>query len=272
MSGPVFAQAPEKIPDLGASSGFAWTPLNINGGIARYGTGWFDPPAGLRGPIKQHPDYPLRGNETGRPTPALGNYKDPILKPWAAEQMRLSNEEVLSGKVAIPFLAQSRCWPGGVPGQLLWTSEPVYFIQTPKEVWMIWQRDQWVRRIYMTDHHSEAVNPSWYGESIGHYENGELVIDTIGLRAHALSYIDMYRTPHTEKLHVTERFKVTADNKFLEAFVKIEDEDTFNEPMYMTKRWRRDRNVWLETICAENNIDPFKENPVEPPQAQRSDF
>jgi len=60
----------------------------------------------MRGPIKQHPDHPLRGNDTGRPTPAIGNYKDPILKPWAAEQMRLSNEELLGGKTAIPFLAQ----------------------------------------------------------------------------------------------------------------------------------------------------------------------
>ena len=83
-SGPAAAEAPGEIPNLASSSSFAWTPLTINGGIARYGTGWFDPPAGLRGPIKQHPDYPLRGNETGRPTPALGNYKDPILKPWAA--------------------------------------------------------------------------------------------------------------------------------------------------------------------------------------------
>jgi hypothetical protein len=30
---PVFAEAPGKIPDLGSSSGFAWTPLTINGGI-----------------------------------------------------------------------------------------------------------------------------------------------------------------------------------------------------------------------------------------------
>src|SRR5438128_11559142 len=106
ISGPAVAEGPGKIPDLASSSSFAWTPLTINGGIARYGTGWFDPPAGLRGPIKHHPDYPLRGNETGRPTPALGNYKDPILKPWAAEQMRLSNEELLAGKVGYPFLAQ----------------------------------------------------------------------------------------------------------------------------------------------------------------------
>jgi hypothetical protein len=40
----------------------------------------------------------------------------------------------------------------------------------------------------------------------------------------------------------------------------------------MTKRWRREPNVWSESICAENNIDPFKENPVEVPQAQRPDF
>jgi hypothetical protein len=266
------AQASQAIPGLMLPSDFAWTPLTIKGGIARYGTGWFDPPAPLRGPIHQHPDYPLRGNETRRPTPALGNWQDPILKPWAAEQMRRSNEELLSGKVGIPFLAQSQCWPGGVPGQLLWTSEPMYFIQTPKQVWMYWQRDQWVRRIVLTDQHSEYVKPGWFGESIGHYENGELVIDTIGLAANKYSFLDMFRTPHTDKLHVTEHFKVTPDGKFLEALVKVEDEDTFNEPMYMTKRWRRDPNVWAESICAENNIDPFHVNLAPPPQTTHPDF
>jgi len=272
-SGPTFAEAPGTIPDLASSSSFAWTPLTINGGIARYGTGWFDPPAGLRGPIKQHPDHPpLRGNDTGRPTPALGNWQDPILKPWAAEKMRLSNEELLSGKTGIPFLPQSRCWPGGTPGQLLYTTEPVYFIQHPKQVWMFWQRDQWVRRIAMTDQHSEHVKKSRYGESIGRYENGELVVDTIGIAAMKNSVLDMFRTPHTEKLHVVERYKVTADNKFLEALVKVEDEDTLNEPMYMSKRWRRDANVWHESICAENNSDFFNANLVPIPQADRPDF
>ena len=71
---------------------------------------------------------------------------------------------------------------------------------------MIWQRDHMVRRIYLTDKHSEHVTPSWFGESIGHYENGDtLVVDTIGLSTKN-SYIDNFRTPHTEKLHVVERF------------------------------------------------------------------
>jgi hypothetical protein len=121
-------------------------------------------------------------------------------------------------------------------------------------------------------HLDAAGKTSWYGESIGRYETGELVVDTVGLAANKNNYIDMFRTPHTEKLHVVERFKVTADNKFLEALVKIEDADTFNEPMYMTKRWRRDPNVWVESICAENNIDPFNSNLVPVPQAEQPDF
>jgi len=96
--------------------------------------------------------------------------------------MQESNDEVLSGKRGLPFVAQSTCHPGGVPGQLLTPAEPLYFIQTPKEVWMVWQRDHMVRRIFMTDKHSQEVKPSWFGESIGHYESdGTLVVDTIGL-------------------------------------------------------------------------------------------
>ena len=53
-SAPAAAQAPGAIPNLSSSIDQAWTPLARDGRIARYGTGWFDPPAGLRGPIKQH--------------------------------------------------------------------------------------------------------------------------------------------------------------------------------------------------------------------------
>ena len=137
---------------------------------------------------------------------------------------------------------------------------------------MYWQRDQWFRRIVLTEQHAKDVKPSWYGDSIGQYENGELVIDTIGLKAHKYSFIDDFRTPHTDKLHVVENFTVTPDGKFVELLVKVEDPDTFNEPMYMAKRWRRDKYVWAESFCAENNIDPFNSNLVPPPEAKQSDF
>jgi hypothetical protein len=254
-----------KIPEL-ASTDFAWQAVGVH---------WFDPPPGLgRGPIKQDPAIPYHGNLDGpwQVTPDIGDVKDPVLKPWAAKQMQESNEEVQSGKRGIPFQAQSTCHPGGVPGQLLFPAEPFYFIQTPKEVWMIWQRDHMVRRVYLTDKHSAHVAPSWFGESIGHYEpDGALVVDTIGLSTHK-SFIDRYRTPHTEKEHVTERFKISGDGKTLEALVMVEDPDTFNEPLHMVQRWRKVRNTQAESVCAENNGDYFHLNLFPIPQADKPDF
>src|SRR5437016_2592741 len=144
LTAPASAQelAKGKIPELGSIK-FAW--------LAR-GVHWFDPPAGLgRGPIRQDPAHPFHGNldGPGQVTHDLGNTKDPVLKPWAAKQMQESNDEVLSGKRGLPFVAQSTCHPGGVPGQLLTPAEPLYFIQTPTPVGMIGQRAHQPRRIHM---------------------------------------------------------------------------------------------------------------------------
>jgi hypothetical protein len=186
--------------------------------------------------------------------------------------MQESNEEALKGVHQVPFAAQARCWPGGVPGQSLFPFEPFYFVQTPKEVWMIWQRDHMVRRVFMTDKHSPNVKPSWFGESIGHYENGNtLVVDTIGLSTHN-SYIDNFRTPHTEKLHVVERFTVEPDGKYLSAVATVDDPDTFNAPLSMKQRWFKVNNPMSETVCAENNEDFFHQNLFPMPEAKSADF
>ena len=114
--------------------------------------------------------------------------------------MKKANDEVLAGKV--PFRARERCWPVGVPGFDAYSLvEPFYFYQTTEKVVVIAQNGPEVRHIYLNVTHSKDVKPSWYGESVGHYENGDtLVIDTIGISAK--SFVDNYRTPHTDQLHV----------------------------------------------------------------------
>ena len=37
-----------------------------------------------------------------------------------------------------------------------------------------------VRRVRVNDRHPEPLTPSWYGDSVGHYEGDTLVIDTVG--------------------------------------------------------------------------------------------
>jgi hypothetical protein len=265
-STPGLAQAPakDKIPAFSGSN-LAWISVG----------GFLDlPGASGHGPMKMDRAYPFHGNldGPGRVTPAIADTKDPVLKPWVAASMQAANDEVLSGKRGLAFTAQSTCYPGGVPGQLLYPIEPFYFIQTPQEVWMIWQRDHMVRRIYLTERHSEDVKPSWFGESIGHYESGDtLVVDTIGLQTKT-SYIDNLRTPHSEKEHVVERYKMSADGKTLEAAITLDDPDAFNDTLHMVKRWRRSDNPHLETVCSENNGDHFGRNLFPIPHADKADF
>jgi hypothetical protein len=116
------------------------------------------------------------------------------------------------------------------------------------------------------------VTPSWFGESIGHYENGDtLVVDTLGLST-KVSYIDNFRTPHSEKLHVVERFTIEPGGKGMSALVTVEDPDAFNAPLTMTRRWFKFNGPMLETVCAENNGDFFNQNLFPEPEAKTPDF
>ena len=120
---------------------------------------------------------------------------------------------------------------------------------------MIFDGDMQVRRVYMDVPHSANVKPSWYGESVGHYEGDELVVDTIGLNDK--SFVDNYRTPHTEKLHVTEHWKLVEGGSVLEVRIRVEDPDTFYEPWSAVQRFRRVQEPMTEEICAENNQHLF---------------
>jgi hypothetical protein len=73
-------------------------------------------------------------------------------------------------------------WPAGVPALDIYNrGQPVHFIQTPNMVVYINELYAQLRHIYLNVPHSEHVTPSWHGESVGHYEGDELVVDTIGL-------------------------------------------------------------------------------------------
>ena len=181
----------------------------------------------------------------------LADDQNSNLSPWAAAQIRVHNDLVKKGHRA--FSAQSRCWPGGTPGQLLFL-QPVYFVQTAQEVVMIWERDHQVRRVYLNREHSENPKPSWFGESVGRYENGELVIDTVGFIEHPLSFVDNFTTPHTKDLHVVERWKISNDGNALEAIVTVDDPGAFKTAWSGTIRWQKANRPMAEWACAENNL------------------
>jgi hypothetical protein len=262
---PASAAPDEKIPNFSPDSATGW--------LKPPGDEFIQPDSGP-GPVKADPSAPYHTNALfAQETPKIADLSNPILQPWVKEQMRKENEAVLAGKVG--FTARSRCWPHGVPGFLLYPVHPIIMIQTPKEVLMTWGQDFQLRRIYLNQPHSKNPKPSWYGESVGHYENGDtLVVDTIGMNDR--TYVDNYRTPHTTALHVVERFRITDGGQALEVTARVEDPGAFTMPWTAVQRYRIDHRpaeVPLhEMVCAENNEDHFNQGLAPIPQAKTADF
>ena len=122
--------------------------------------------------MRNDPAHPRVSNadavRTGKqPTFLISDLSNPNLKPWVAAQMKKDNAEVLAGKIA--YTPHSSCTPAGVPAFHIYGFQPMYFIQTPKVVVMIFSGDKQVRRVYLDQPHSANPKPSWYGESVGRY-------------------------------------------------------------------------------------------------------
>jgi len=256
------ASAQQAVPDLAAAD-VAWVKV---------GDDYLPPPSGPA-PVtfdKKHPYQP--NNDKGlQVTYRVADLSNPILKPWAIAQMKKANDEVLAGKA--PFRARTSCVPGGVPDFLIYGRlEPLYFAQTPKEVLLLNQADAQTRHVYMNVPHSKNPKPSWYGESVGHYEGGDtLVVDTIGMNDK--TFADDYRTPHTTQIHVVERFRVTDGGKTLQVNFTVEDPGAFNMPWSGMQIYHRSKQgPFLEAVCAEGRTSPFRDTGHPIPIAGKPDF
>ena len=278
------AHAREAPPNLQLARGLGWIS---------YGPEYIHPPSGPK-PVASDPAHPFianAGEYFGRrrpgaiveeqPTFPVADLSNPILQPWAREELRKRNDHVLSGKPL--FEPRTSCWPSGVPAFNLDVVMPTYFIQTADKVWIITTWDNQVRRIHLNVPHAANAIPSWYGDSVGHYEGDTLVVDTIGMNNR--TFVDNFRTPHSTQLHVVERFKMVGGGDTLEVNITVEDPGAFTTPWSATQRFRRSDSPdparrlpliedlpLVEDRCAENNVTHFDFG-IEPiPTADTPDF
>src|SRR6185436_830518 len=250
----------------GAAAALIYTGIAFGQGAARpdfsaNNTGWVSigtDYVGVTGgpqPVTYDPAHRYVPNGSGeQPTFRVADLTNPNLTDFAKAELKKSNDMVLSGFAM--YARESRCWMTGVPTYLLNPAKQTFILQQPKKVTMMWQMDQQVRHIYLDVTHSANPKSSWYGESVGHYEGDTLVVDTIG--QNTKTFIDNYRTPHSEKLHIVERMRKIDDGKTLEVHLTIEDPDTFNQSWQTVRRFRRaDEPAFVEDICQEGNFNLF---------------
>ncbi len=123
----------------------------------------------------------------------------------------------------------SNCIPYGFPRVVGGSPGPLEFIVTPKEVWIIYQYFQQIRRIYMDVPHKPASErwPTYYGESVGHWDGDTLVVDTVGSKA---GRYDRTGAPYSDQTHSVERIrKIDAKS--------MEDQITIEDPVMLAKPW-----------------------------------
>jgi len=253
--------------------------------------GVISPPAGP-GPVINKSPRQQPYDAEGRPIPNyqwrgqiswIGDYTNPILKPATAEAVKKKGEIEESGAVAPT--PRNQCWPEGVP--FIFDNMGIQIIQTPDKITIFYEHDHQVRHIRLNQVRPSRISPAWYGDSIGHFEDDTLVIDSMGFRIGPFSMVDWYGAPFTQALHVTERYQLVDDDeavksaegrgaitnyrlsrrasaatnlgadtnykgKVLQLQFTVEDEGVFTVPWSGIVIYRRSSDEWPEHVCAEN--------------------
>ncbi len=271
----------------------------------------FEPPVSGPGPIVNTSRRRQVIGGDGRPAPPttnvlvsnfrelVGDYSNPILKPRAAEIVKQHGEISLSG-VSYPT-PTNQCWPEPVP--LIFANVGVQMLQQPGKIIILYPNDHQYRTVRLNAAHPSPVVPSWYGDSVGHYEGDALIIDTVGVKLWPYPMVDWFGTPYTQSLHVVERYRLLdfddaregleqdakenfrllgADagsapdpndrGKVLQLRFTVEDEGVFNVPWTATITYRRGVEPWQEVVCAENVHGFYAGGHVAAPTAEAPDF
>jgi hypothetical protein len=274
------------IPDFSGS----WNHASLNG---------LELPLSGPGPVRNRSRVSTATQAgVGNGRQLVGDYTNPILQPWAAEVVKKHGEISLAG-VGYPT-PRNQCWPEQVP--FVFANYGMQLLQRPDKITILYPYDHQFRQVRLNQPHPAQVTPSWYGDSVGHYEGDTLVIDTVGVKIGPFSMVDWYGTPYTEALHLVERYRLldheatrkavewdakenahnaNPDNgpavdpnykgKGLQIQVTVEDDGAFTTPWSATVTFRRAFDERLELVCAEN-LQWYPGKSPAAPYADKPDF
>ena len=269
---------------------------------------WFEPPASGPGPVTNRSRWPQQPGNDGPPLPPgvegvsdydqlVGDYSNPILQPWAAQVVKKFGEMSLAGIVY--GNPSNQCWP--MPMLFVYKEGTIRMIQQPDTVQIIYTGPNTdVRRVRLNARHPDPLTPSWYGDSVGHYEGDTLVVDTVGVKTdRPYAMIDLFGTPYSKSLHVVERYRLREYDdvkdaierhikenwlpagdvyskhrgKFLQLHLTVEDEGVFTTPWTATLTYVPGPDGPSESVCAENRHQYYYDrSDVDVPRADKPDF
>jgi hypothetical protein len=231
----------------------------------------------------------------------VGDYNNPILTREAAAVVKQKGELAIAG---VGFAnAQDQCRAIAPPFSSAMT---LAFIMLPKksgDIVFISDNNANMRHIRMNATHPANLKPTPMGDSVGRWEGDTLVIDTVGVKVDEFLSVDRFGTPVTDRTHIVERYRLIdyaqakaqmdafekregtvggggrdagyhpdASLKGLQLEITIEDPNVFTQPLTARVTYRRLITQPMETVCAENPVEHYKDEWIGLPRADRPDF
>jgi hypothetical protein len=179
--------------------------------------------------------------------------KWPPLLPWARD---LLEKRIRDSERGHPFAnSVSLCLPGGVPEMIFAGGDGFQILEAPGQLIILHQEENHFRLIPLNAAHRNDPDPSYMGDSVGHWDGDTLVVDTVALTTQTT--LDQIGMPHSEDLHVIERYRRTAPDT-LQILVTIEDPKTFSQPWQAKAVYRLmpAGTRWTEDVCENNRNLP----------------
>lgn len=205
---------------------------------------YFGPPVG---DAPARPPGPPQGGPPG--AGAFGPPQGPQLTPpYAKRFAEWKNKFDTDGSQEPDSV--TRCLAFGMPR---FGTMPMEIIQTPGQITMNLGVLHDIRRIYLDGiGHTVGADPSFSGDSVGHWEGDTLVVETINMRAGTM---DRNGVPYSDKLTAVEKFRRVSPTR-LEIETTLTDPEAFVTAFTMKRAYvpMPPGSRFEEYIC-ENNKD-----------------
>jgi hypothetical protein len=154
----------------------------------------------------------------------------------------------LRQKGDVSFDTSSRCMPPGVP-RIAYLSR-FRILQRPELIGFIYEWNHRSRLAFIDAQHKFADDALFLGDSVAHWEGRELVVDVASLSDRTLLDDAL---PHSESLHIVERYYLKDGGRTLVDEIMVEDPATFLSPWKTVVQFKKQpAGVELaEDVCAD---------------------
>jgi hypothetical protein len=164
------------------------------------------------------------------------------MPPWTPKADKQIRHLLAQQEAGRPFPILDHCFPHGMPGYMLFTHNAFELLATPGRITLLGEGDgNRLRRIYTDGRaHPADPDPSFHGNSIGHWQGDTLVVDTIAVFPQVyLAISESVGVPNNGDMHIVERLHLDGANKNM-----LLDDLEITAPKVLTKTWQTTRKYY----------------------------